>query len=116
MKVRLNFTVSQNGLPAIIIVREMNGRLILYKTVYQRQNLLCFCSKSRNIIITVRPFNSDFYEKSYFLKFGCRQCVNLSLDFNFTARKTALLQTLYLFDENYLFPIESANLFFTGDG
>lgn len=114
MKVRLNFSVSENALPALITVRSFDGRLILYKKIYQRRNLLCFCSKNRNLIITVRPYNADFYEKSYFLKTGCRPCVNISLDFNFTAENSVSPQTFYLFDENYLFPIERAILFFTG--
>ena len=114
MKVRLQVTVSRNGLPALIIIREFSGRLILYRRVYQRQNSLCFCSDSRNVIITVRPFNADFYEKSYFLKFGCRPCYNINLDFVFTAAIIGTIQRFYLYDENYLFPIESATLFFSG--
>lgn len=114
MKVRLEFSVSENALPALIIIRSFDGRLILYKRVYQRRNFLCFCSKSRSLIFTVRPMNADFYEKSYFLKIGCRSCVNLRLDFKFTAENIERLQTFYLFDENYSFPIESAKLFFTG--
>ena len=113
MTIRLDFTVSRNGLPAIIIIREMSGRLILYKTVYFRRNRLCFCSESRNVIITVRPFNADYYEKSYFLKLGCLPCYDIRLDFRFTAAVTATVQRFYLFDENYLFPIESATLFFS---
>lgn len=116
MKVRLEFSVSQNALPAVITVRSFDGRLILYETVYQRRNLLCFCSRSKNLIITVRPVNADFYEKSYFLKFGCRSCVKLRLDFNFTARAIESEQKFYLFDENYSFPIERAILYFSGGG
>ena len=112
MRVRLNFSVSQNALPALIIIRDFDGRLILYKRVYERRNLLYFCTKSRNLIITVRPYYADFYEKSYFLKFGCRPCVNLRLDFDFTAESTERLQTFYQFDENYSFPIERATLSF----
>ncbi|MBQ9485461.1 MAG: hypothetical protein IJU83_01340 [Clostridia bacterium] len=112
MKVRLEFSVSENALPALFIIRSFDGRLILYKRVYRRQNFLCFCTKSRNLIITVRPYNAEFYEKSYFLKFGCRPCVNLRLDFNFTAVSAERLQTFCLFDENYSFPITRAVLSF----
>ena len=112
MKVRLDFTVSNRGLPAIIIIRAMSGELILYKKVYCRQNRLCFCSRSRNLIITVRPFDAGLYEKSFFLKFGCRPCVKLRLDFDFTARASE--QVFYLYDENYFFPIPSAELEFFG--
>ena len=112
MKVRLDFSVSENSLPALLIIRSFDGRLILYKRVYERQNFLCFCSEHRNLIITVRPMNADYYEQSYFIKFGCSPCYNLRLDFNFTAESIERLQTFYLFDENYSFPIESATLFF----
>lgn len=116
MKVRLNFSVSENALPALLIIRSFDGRLILYKRVYERRNFLCFCSEHRNLIITVRPMSADFYEQSYFIKFGCRPCYNLRLNFNFTAINTGAIQTFYLFDENYLFPIERATLFFSGGG
>ena len=113
MKVRLNFTVSQNGLPALLIIRSFDGRLILYRRVYNRQSCVSFCSRSRNLIITVRPISADFYEKSYFLKLGCSPCVNLRLDFNFTAAIAREdLQTFYLIDEHYSFPIASAELIF----
>lgn len=115
MKVRLNFTVPDNGLPALIIIRNMSGELVLHKRVYFRRNRLCFCSKSRNLIITVRPFDAGLYEKSYFLKFGNLSCYDLRLDFKFTARSVREeLQTFYLYDENYAFPIESAFLYFSG--
>ncbi|MEG9430206.1 MAG: hypothetical protein VZQ61_04705 [Christensenellaceae bacterium] len=114
MKVRLDFSVSENALPALLIIRSFDGRLILYKRVYERRNFLCFCTKSRNLIITVRPYNADFYEKSYFLKFGCCPCYNIRLDFNFTVCNPVSPQIFYLVDENYLFPIERAKLFFSG--
>ncbi|MBR0188942.1 MAG: hypothetical protein IJQ23_00990 [Clostridia bacterium] len=114
MRVRLDFTVSDTGLPAIIIIRNMSGELILYEKVYCRRNRLCFCSRSRNLIITVRPFDAGLYEQSYFIKFGRRACYNIRLTFNFTVRNVAATQTFYLFDENYSFPIERANLFFSG--
>lgn len=114
MKVRLNFSVSENALPAIIVVRSMCGGLVLYKKVYCKQNYLCFCTKSRNLIITVRPFNADFYEQSYFIKFGRCPVYDIRLNFNFTAQSAAALQTFYLYDKNYLFPVKSAELYFSG--
>ena len=114
MKVRLEFTVSANALPALIIIRSFDGRLILYKRIYCRHGVLCFCSKSRNLIFTVRPINADFYEKSYFIKFGRLLCVDLMLDFNFTAQSERVLQTFYLYDGNYLFPVQGASLYFSG--
>ena len=116
MTVRLNFTVSTNGLPALLIIRSFDGRLILYRRIYDRQNSLCVCVDSRNIIVTVRPFNADFYEKSYFLKLGCRPCYNIRLNFVFTAAVVGTIQRFYLIDENYLFPIANATLFFSGGG
>ena len=113
MKVRLDFTVSDRGLPALVIIRNFDGELILYKKIFFRRNRLCFCSKSRNLIITVRPFDAGFYEKSYFIKFGRYSCYDMRLDFRFTAEDAREeLQTFYLYDENYMFPIKSANLFF----
>ena len=112
MKVRLGFSVSENSLPALLIIRGFDGRLILYKKVYQRQNTVCFCTCTKNLIITVRPMNADYYEQSYFIKLGRRPCYDLRLDFNFTAQARESLQTFYLFDENYLFPIEEATLLF----
>ena len=112
MRVRLNFTVSENALPALITVRSFDGRLILYEKVYRRQNAVCFCTCAKNLIITVRPFNADFYENSYFLNFGRCFCANIRLNFNFAAQDGESLQTFYLFDENYLFPIEDATLIF----
>ena len=116
MKVRLTFTVSKTALPALITVRDFDGRLILYKRIYCARNLLCFCSKSRNLIITVRPYNADFYEKSFFIKFGRRACYNIRLDFNFNVSEVAAPQNFYLFDGNYLFPVQSARLYFSGGG
>lgn len=115
MRVRLDFTVSERGLPAIIIIRTMSGELVLYKKVYCRQNRLCFCSRSRNLIITVRPFDAGLYEKSFFFKFGQKSCYRLWLDFKFTAQNAREeLQSFYLYDENYFFPIKSAELKFFG--
>ena len=112
MRVRLNFSVSENALPALITVRSFDGRLILYKKVYRRQNAVCFCTNAKNLVITVRPMSADYYEQSYFIKFGRRPCYDLRLNFDFTAQNGESLQTFYLFDENYLFPIEDATLFF----
>lgn len=112
MKVRLLFSVSENALPALITVRTFDGRLILYEKVYRRRNAVCFCTCAKNLIITVRPFSDDYYEQSYFIKLGRRPCYDLRLDFSFTAQNGESLQTFYLFDENYLFPIEEANLLF----
>ena len=112
MKVGLDFTVSESGLPALIIVRSMGGELILYKRIYRRRNFLCFCSKSRNLIITVRPFNADFNEKSYFIKFGRRACYDIRLDFGFTAENAVASQTFYLYDGNYRFLVAQAELCF----
>lgn len=115
MKVRLDFTVSDNGLPSLIIIRNFDGELVLYKRVYCRRNRLCFCSKSRNLIITVRPFDAGIYEKSYFIKFGRLPCYCIRLDFKFTEKSPREeLQTFYLYDENYAFPIERAFLYFSG--
>ena len=116
MKVRLEFSVSENALPALIIIRSMGGELILYKRIYSSRNYLCFCSKSRNLIFTVRPLNADFYEKSYFIKLGCCPCYEISLDFLFTADRNTALQTFYLYDETYMFPIKNAELYFLGGG
>lgn len=114
MKVGLDFTVSESGLPALITVRSMGGELIWYGKVYRRRNRLCFCSKSRNLIITVRPFNDDFYEKSYFIKFGQRICYDIRLDFDFTAKnEKESLQTFYLYDGNYRFLVAQAELTFS---
>ena len=112
MKVRLDFTVSENALPALIIIRGFSGRLILYKRVNGGENSLCFCARERNLIITVRPYNSCYEEKSYFIKFGCKNCYRLRLDFVFTPKTIKSEQEFYLYDEFYRFPISSAVLGF----
>ena len=116
MRVRLDFTVSHNGLPALLIIRDFSGELILYKRVYFRHNRLCFCSESRNLIITVRPVNADFYELSYFIKLGCCSCYHIRSDFTFTANNERWLQTFSLYDETYMFPVKNARLYFSGGG
>ena len=112
MTIRLNFTASQNALPAIITIRETRGELVLYETVYCKRNSLCFCAESKNLTISVRPLNSKFKEKSYFFKLGDCPCYDIDLDFVFT--ETVSLQRFRLLDANYLFPIENAELTFSG--
>ncbi len=115
MRVRLEFTVSSAALPALITVRSFGGRLILYGKVRRRRNVLCFCTESRNLIVTVRPFSYDFYEKSYFIKLGRCPCADIRLHFDFAERYSAeTLQTFYLTDLNYGFPVEDAELSFSG--
>ncbi|MBQ9485741.1 MAG: hypothetical protein IJU83_02765 [Clostridia bacterium] len=115
MKARLMVTVSENALPALITVRSMGGRLILYKKIYQRRNFLCFCSCERDLIITVRPYNADFFEKSYFIKLWRCPPYYIRLDFAFT-NNSERLQVFYLVDENYGIPVKQAELFFSGGG
>lgn len=115
MRVRLDFSVSENALPALITVRSFGGRLILYGKVRRRRNVLYFCTESRNLVVTVRPMNGDFDEKSYFIKFGRCPCADIRLHFNFAERYSAeTLQTFYLTDLNYGFPVENAKLSFSG--
>ena len=115
MKVRLDFTVSGNALPALVIIRGFSGRLILYRRVFSGQNTLCFCTRERNLIITVRPYNSCYEEKSFFIKFGALPCYRLRLDFEFTPKSVEAVQDFYLYDENYRFPIPYAVLSFDGE-
>ncbi|MBO4251931.1 MAG: hypothetical protein J5911_04660 [Clostridia bacterium] len=112
MKVRLDLTVSNNALPALIIIRGFSGRLVLYKRLNGGKNSLCFSARERNLIITVRPFNACYPEKSYFIKFGCKICYRLRLDFIFTPKVVVSEQRFCLYDEFYRFPISSAVLEF----
>lgn len=116
MKVRLNFSVSENALPALLIIRSFDGRLILYKRIYRRQNFLCFCTCRRNLIITVRPYNADYGEISKFIKLENYPCGYIRENFRFSADVPSARQIFYLSDENYGFPVEIAALFFNGVG
>lgn len=114
MKVRLIFTVSENALPAEIVIKDFDGRLVLKRSVYGGRNVLCFCSNGKNLIITVRPYNVNFYSQAIFIRAGNRNCIGLRLNFAFTERVPIGLQKFTLFDGNYNFPIKNATLFFNG--
>lgn len=113
MKVRWECYVSQNALPALITVRSFDGRLILCERIYRKRNVLFFRAESKNLIITVRPYSDDFFEKSYYFKFGAYECYGIRLDLTFTERNAGT-QRFYLMDENYLFPVKNAALLFRG--
>ena len=112
MKVCVEYTVSANALPATIAIRTFGGSLIYYGKVRCGFNRLCFCSRERKIIITVRPYDADFSEKSYFIKFGRCPRYDIRLNFGFVS-ETETVQTFCLYDENYRFPIPDAKLFFS---
>ena len=112
MRVRLHFAVSENALPAEIVIKDFNGRLILKRSVYSGRNRLCFCIKDKNFIITVRPYSVNFYSQAVFIRAGNYNCITLRLNFAFTKRLPKWLQTFTLLDGNYSFPIKNATLFF----
>ena len=112
MKIRLNFTVSESGLPALITIWERRCGLVFYKTVNSRKESLCFLAESGNLTVSVRPLNSEFSEKKYYFKLG--PCPFYEINLNFVFSEEVSVQRFRLFDANYLFPIETAALVFTG--
>ena len=92
MRVKLYFSVSRKGLPAVLTVRNFDGEILFYKVIFTKENVVCFntCG-SRNIIVAVRPYNADFYESSQFIKLPCARCYRLYLSFNFVKRNFNLL-------------------------
>lgn len=116
MKVRLELSVSENALPALVNVKDSDGRLILCKKVNRKRNVLCFCVKNGNFSVAVRPFSADFYRQTYYIKARRCGCFSIRLNFVFTERETIALQTFTLFDRNYNFAIENAELLFFGNG
>lgn len=116
MRIRLEFTVSENALPALIIVRSFGGRLVFYKRVCGGRNVIFFCTSERNLIITVRPYNANFAEQSFFIKLRRKNCQNLFLNFRFAEEDGETEQTFYLYDLNYRFPVLSATLRFLCGG
>ena len=115
MRVKLYFSVSRKGLPAVLTVRNFDGEILFYKVIFTKENVVCFntCG-SRNIIVAVRPYNADFYESSQFIKLPCARCYRLYLSFNFVKRTGDALPTqiFYLCDAVYRFPIRDATLEF----
>ena len=107
MRVKLCFSVCQNGLPAVLIVRNFDGELLYYKRIRKAQDCVCFDTfGSRNIIVTVRPYNADYYESSKFIKLSCMPCQRLYLSFDFVMRCSGgFTQDFYLSDRNYGFPV-----------
>ena len=116
MKVRLVFTVSKNALPALLIVRESCGKVVLCRKIYGRLNVLSFCPKNANFAVTLRPYDADFCRRTYFFGVGLRDCATIRIGFIFTAKETAALQTFTLLDGNYMFPIKTADLLFFKNG
>ena len=114
MKVRFLFNVSAFALPAVLTVRDFNGNLVFYKKVFVGKNCVCFKTLSRNLIITVRPVNSEYLSSRVFIKLPCA-CFYL-LRYNFVLFKSfnESEQEFYLQDENYSFPVKSALLSFYG--
>ena len=115
MRVKLCLSVSQNGLPAVLTVRNFDGEILFYQVIRRKNNCVCFDTfGSRNIIVAVRPFNSDYYENSRFIKLPCVPCQTLWLSFDFVKRTggAGFTQTFYLYDENYGFPISDGILRF----
>lgn len=115
MKVRLRLGVPLNCLPAELIVRDYSGNIVFYKRRICADNYYTFCTRSRNLIFTVRPINADYAEISKFLRFPCAKCVCLKLFYGFSETPVYTAQNNFtLFDANYSFPIISATLSFTG--
>lgn len=112
MKVNLRISVNSVGLPAEFIVRDFSGNIVFYRKFINSYNVFTFCSKSKDLIFTVRPYDADYKELSKFLRLPCLRCVCAYLDFNFTAPEISL-QNFTLTDANYFFPIESGVLYFT---
>ena len=117
MRVKLCFSVSRKGLPAVVTVRGFDGEILLYKVINTKENIACFdtCGR-RNIIVSVRPYNADFYESSQFIRLPCVRCYALNLSFDFVKRTNCggFTQVFYLCDEFYRFPIDNAVLGFYG--
>ena len=112
MKIKVRVKVSVNGLPADFIVRDFSGNIVFFKRFINSFNCFTFCTRSRDLIFTVRPYSADYTEQSKFLRFPCARCVCADLNFNYTTPQP-YLQSFTLVDANYLFPIDSAVLFFT---
>ena len=108
MRVKLYFNVSEKGLPAVLTIRNFDGELLYYKKVRTRRDCVCFDTfGSRNIIVTVRPYNASYYESSKFIKLSCMPCQRLYLSFDFVEKSSGagFTQDFYLYDKNYRFPV-----------
>ena len=92
----------------MLTVRNFDGELLYYKRVHKSRDCVCFNTcDSRNIIVTVRPYNADYYESSKFIKLSCMPCQRLYLSFDFVMRcaGAGFAQDFYLSDRNYGFPV-----------
>lgn len=112
MKIRLNFNISPNALPALLTVRDFRGRLVFYEKIYFPRNRLCFCTRAKNLIISVSPYNAAYHEKSYYIKLEECGCTCFRLNFDVEERDVSSEQNFYLVDYNYGFPVLSAILRF----
>ena len=112
MIVKLKIKVGAEGLPADLIVRDYDGNIVFYKRFIRRETFCTFCTRKRSLIVSVRPYNSDYDEQSKFFRFPCAKCVCAELFFGFTQRKTSE-QTFTLTDKNYGFPIIDAIMYFS---
>ena len=112
MNLRLKITVSQNAIPAFIVIRNFSGEILYFNKIYRRETCLCLRTCEKNLIITVTPFNQRYREISKFLKFGNIACYCLRLNYEFEEQVPETLQNFTLTDANYGFKIASAILSF----
>ena len=112
MKVLLRIGVSPNALPAMLIVRTFDGRILFYDRILSTEKPYRLCVNTKDLIFTVRPFDIRLAESSRFVKLGCG-CNRLSFFFDFPRRGVICgEQTFYLNDHVYGMPIGSACLCF----
>ena len=114
MIVKLKIKVGAEGLPADLIVRDYDGNIVFYKRFIRRETFCTFCIRKRSLIVSVRPYNSDYDEQSKFIRFPCAKCVCAELFFGFVSQKP-YEQTFSLLDKNYGFPILNAILTFSSE-
>lgn len=112
MRVLLRFGVSLNALPAILLIRTFDGRILFYDRILSAKNLYRLCVNTKNLIITVRPLDPCLKESSRFVKLVCG-CNRLSFYFDF--EKVPVIeekQTFYLNDQVYGMPVPTAYMCF----
>ena len=104
----VNLYVSSIQTPFELEIYASNGVLLERKIIRQNKSHLCLCL-CLNTFYVVGRYNDQEIKRFYNISFY--KCLNLFLSFNFNARQTAV-KTIYLFDANYLLPIQSAILQF----
>ena len=113
MLLRLNVAIDCRGLPAVLIVTDECGGIIIKQSV---GNVLFHAAISvctDRIGIGVFPVGGNYHGSVRFIKLcGLPDRYELNVRFSFGQNDT-FLQNFYLYDKNYLFPIRSATLSFS---